>query len=100
MIDQFCDVNVDRMIKRIPEITLDNAWYDLLEISFKIKRDDQVDAFCSNLMINILRKPYPTAELDRIMGGTCKLYEDRYERLKTFLGVQNEIESIVGENII
>ena len=100
MIDIFCDINVNKLIKSLPEITLDNAWIDLLKISKKITKKDQVDAFCSNLMINILRKPYPTPELDRIMMWTCKAFDPRYEKLKIFLWVQNEIESIISENVI
>jgi hypothetical protein len=100
IIDIFCNINVNRLIKSLPELTLDNVWYDLLSISRKITKKDQVDAFCSNLMINVLRKPYPTAELDQIMAWTCKAYDNRYEKLKVFLWVQNEIESIISENVI
>ena len=100
LIDIFCDININKLIKNLPEITLDSAWHDLLKISKKITKKDQVDAFCSNLMINVLRKPYPTTELDIIMTETCKSYDNRYEKLKVFLWVQNEIESIVSENVI
>lgn len=100
VVDIFCDINVKKLIKSLPEITLDDARQDLLAISRKITKQDQIDAFCSNLMINILRKPYPTAELDQIMWWTCKSFDNRYEKLKVFLWVQNEIESIVSENVI
>lgn len=100
IIDIFCDINVNKLIKALPEVSLDNARADLLTISKKITKKDQVDAFCSNLMINILKKPYPTAELDTIMLWTCKDYDSRYERLTVFLWVQNEMESIVWENLI
>jgi hypothetical protein len=69
----------------LPEITLDNARQDLLSISKKITKKDQIDAFCSNLMINILRKTVFTPELDKIMLGTCESYESRYAKLKVFL---------------
>lgn len=100
VIDAFCNVNVNTFIKKIPELDLDQWRQDLLKISEKLQDDTQIDAFCSNLMINVLRKPYPTFELDQIMRNTCRPYEKRYERLKTFLWVQNEIESIVSEWVI
>lgn len=100
LIDVFCDINIDRMIKKIPEINLSNARIDLVEISRKIKRVDQVDAFCSNLMANTLKNPYPSAELDQIMRTTCKVYDERYEKMKSFLNLQNEIEWLLGTNVI
>ncbi len=100
VVDQFCDVNINRFIKQLPDANLDQGRADLVTIANNITKADQVDAFCSNLMTNVLRKPYPTEELDKIMGSTCKWYNRRYEVLKRFLWVQNEIESIVSENIV
>lgn len=98
--DTFCNINVDRFIKQIPDLTLDDAWYDMLYIAEKIRGSKQIDVFCSNLMVNVLKKPYPTIELDKIMGWACVTYEGRYEKLKKFLWIQNQIESIVSEDIV
>ncbi len=92
-IDFFCDANVNKMIKTIAWIDLEPHWADLLKISEKILDWEQTDSFCSNLMINILKKPYPNAELDEIMYNRCKNYAARYELLKRFLWIQNEIET-------
>jgi hypothetical protein len=81
------------MIKVLAWTDLEPHWVDLEKISEKILDGEQTDAFCSNLMINVLRKPYPNAELDQIMYNRCSNYSTRYELLKRFLGIQNEIET-------
>ncbi len=96
----FCNTNIANFIDKLPNIELDGAWEDITTIAYAIKKDDQKDAFCANIMSNVLRQPYPTPELDDIMNNVCKSYNNRYNTLKDFLKTQNELDSIISEWLI
>ncbi len=98
--DWFCSTNIANFIDKLPDIQLDGAWEDITTIAYAIKKEDQKDAFCANIMANVLRQPYPTPELDNIMNNVCKPYNSRYTILKDFLKIQNELDSIISEGLI
>ena len=98
--DWFCDKNLTKFIQELPNIELDWWWKDINTIAYKINDEDKVQAFCANIMANVLRQPYPNSELDKLMWGVCSSYNSRYNTIKDFLKVQNELDSIVSEAII
>lgn len=51
-------------------------------------------------MANVLRQAVPSSQLDNIMNDVCIDYNQRYTTIKSFLKVQNELDSIVSEAVI
>jgi hypothetical protein len=51
-------------------------------------------------MTNVLKTPIPLQQLDTIMLTTCSEFNQRYQEMKDFLVIQNELNSIPSDALI
>lgn len=98
--DGFCNKNIEYFIQNLPTIDLEGKWDDIFLISKSLKKKEHVDGFCVNIMYNIFKQPYPSAKLDIIMNGVCNEYNLRYNRIKDFLKVENQLNGIMSDELI
>ncbi len=98
--DGFCNKNIEYFIQNLPTIDLEGKRDDIFLLSSTLKKKEHVDGFCVNIMYNIFKQPYPSAKLDVIMNGVCKEYNVRYNKIKDFLKVENQLNGIMSDELI
>ena len=100
LFDWFCNKNIEYFLQNLPTINLEERRDDIFLISKLLKKEDHIDGFCINIMYNIFKQPYPSTKLDVIMNGSCNQYNARYNTIKDFLKVENQLNGIMSDDLI
>lgn len=100
MYDGFCNKNIEYFLQKLPNIDLEGSWDGVFLIANELKKEEHIDGFCTNLMYNVFKHPYPSSKLDVLMNWICSDYNLRYVKIKDFLKVENELGSISSDDVI